>query len=511
MRHSKQFLLLSTLFIGSLFSGMTGCGEGSGGSGPDLSGSALSITPSGTTNLKKNQTLDFNTNLEGATFSVEGGAANGSIDANGLYTPPSTLPVNTHVTIKAQLGSQSASSIVNLFTADAIIINGASKKKITDTALSGIIFNIDVAMNLSRSRLAISDSATSQKIASNWTSYDGVNTNSNYDLMPNLTTFGSDKAAATPADNPYSGTIAYGTDGTLYIVQMEKMGATHGLKIYSSTNDGASYNSHTVHTDVALNSMVPSLAVASDNSLHLIFTKGTSPLAPQKTYYTKSTDGGAIWTSPLEINSASPNAKLQPNIATNAAGNEVDICWLELSASQTDVFYARSTNGGSTFGAPVQITNSPAIREGQCQVKRGLGSDTYLLYSGLNVLSFVENIEVFVAKTSDGSSFTPAVQVNSDAYHLHTFPFMSVDALGRVDLIWAWDKDGDGSDIYESIYHARSIDGGITYSANDAYLQDAGGNAVVPMGLAHDASGRLHMTFVQKEGADYHLFYQMAE
>ncbi len=234
-------------------------------------------------------------------------------------------------------------------------------------------------------------------------------------------------------------------------------------------------------------------------------------MSSQKLIYMKSTDAGASWSSPLEVNMASVNVKLQPQLTTNASGSEIDLCWLEVSAAQTDVYYTRSSNGGTSFGAAIPVTSSPALKEGQCQVKRGNAGEAYVLYSGLFIGLTIENMEVFVAKTTDGSSFAAPVQVNSDSYHRQILPFMSVDSLGRIDVIWTWDQDGDGSDIPEKLYHARSTNAGGSFTTNEVFVADAAGQAIVPMGLVHDSAGRLHMSYVQKEGASLHLFYQMAE
>lgn len=41
----------------------------------------------------------------GVTWSVDGGDANGTIDTNGLYTAPSTLPAGSSVVVRAKLSS----------------------------------------------------------------------------------------------------------------------------------------------------------------------------------------------------------------------------------------------------------------------------------------------------------------------------------------------------------------------------------------------------------------------
>lgn len=509
---SRKLALLSSLICFSIFSGAMGCGSGEGASGlaPDPSISTLTIIPS-SVSVKKGQTFDFNTNKTGASFSVVGGASNGSIDADGIYTPPALLPANTKITIQATLDSETANANINLITADTISMSGGSRKKITDTPLDiGSLITADSQLNLSRNRIAVSDQNNHQ-VAALWTSESAGITNSSFDLMNNFGLFGTDHAPVAAVDNIFSGTIGFGTDGSLHIIQLEKSGAKYGLQHHSTSNGGTSYASHPVYFDGALHSFSPSLTVDTNNTLHVIFLKGATPLSAQNILYTKSSDGGATWSSPVEINAASPNGKLQAQLATNASGTEIDVCWAENSAAQTDIYYARSSNSGTSFSAAIPVTNTPAVKEGQCQVKRGNTTESYVLYSGLFAGFSIEDMEIFIAKTADGTSFSPAVQVNSDSYHRQVLPYMSVDTLGRIDVVWSWDQDGDGSSIPEKIYHARSTDAGNTFSANEAYVIDGAGLGILPQGLVHDSSGRLHMTYIQREGADYHLFYQMAE
>jgi|GEM_PF-5516385 len=513
-----QKTILALVLCASLFSGMMACGDGevSGGGAPiDPSlggGGVLTLSPAGPANLKKGQSLDFDTNLSGSTFSVEGGDSNGTINADGVYSPPAKLPLNPQITVKATQGSQTVSALVNLSTGDTASFDDASKKQITDSPLASATTFADFQLNAERHRLAVSSVGANLQVASLWTSFDGVNSNGAFDVSTNLGSFGTDKNPVASTNKPFSGSIAYAPDGTLHIILMEKSGLKYALNHYSTSNGGATYASHAIFADAANNLFMPSLSIDKSGGLHLVFTKTSgSPLgAPQTLYYTKSSNGGATWSTPVEINAASANPKFQPNLSVSADGTTVDLCWIEASGAQTDIYFGRSINGGASFQPAIPLTSSAALKEGQCQIAKN-GSDTYVLYAGIHVLFVFENMEIFVTKTSDGTSFNAPVQVNSDTAHLQAFPFMSVDPLGRIDVIWASDRDGDASNIPDAIFYARSIDGGNTFSTNVAVESDPAFKPVIPLGLAHDDAGRLHMSFIELIGTDLHIFYKMAE
>jgi hypothetical protein len=60
-----------------------------------------------TTEVVIGQTQQFEATVENSSssviFSVDGGATNGTIDANGLYTAPAVVPANPTVIVRAKL------------------------------------------------------------------------------------------------------------------------------------------------------------------------------------------------------------------------------------------------------------------------------------------------------------------------------------------------------------------------------------------------------------------------
>lgn len=68
---------------------------------------------------------------------------------------------------------------------------------------------------------------------------------------------------------------------------------------------------------------------------------------------TRSIDGGATWGSPAAVTTAQSDAE-QPKLYVESA-TVVHLVWRDWAASNSQVYYARSTDGGVSFGAPVKV------------------------------------------------------------------------------------------------------------------------------------------------------------
>ena len=79
--------------------------------------------------------------------------------------------------------------------------------------------------------------------------------------------------------------------------------------------------------------------------------------------FSRSTDGGATWSSPLQVNDDPPGAdQWWPWVSVNENG-EVGMIWYDrridpLADDLTDVYFARSVDGGMTFESNVRVTET---------------------------------------------------------------------------------------------------------------------------------------------------------
>ncbi len=131
--------------------------------------------------------------------------------------------------------------------------------------------------------------------------------------------------------------------------------------------------------------------------------------------------------------------------------------------SGQDLFYSSSHNMGDTFSKPYRINeiagevsshgeNGPIIRQGKGR---------FVVWQGGNDLKFARSMNF-------GRSFLPTIKVNDDnEKSYHSFQAMEVAPDGAIYVAWL---DGRGKETNlpgtSSLYIARSLDNGATFSKN---------------------------------------------
>src|SRR3990167_3113705 len=124
---------ITTLLTSKSVGQTVGASQGGGGfscsnstSGGGSGTEALTITPSGTVTVTKDDTQQFTANKSDITWSIVTSAdislseSFGEISTTGLYTPPTTLPLNPSTTLRGCVGSECVDITINLRTGDSI-------------------------------------------------------------------------------------------------------------------------------------------------------------------------------------------------------------------------------------------------------------------------------------------------------------------------------------------------------------------------------------------------------
>lgn len=184
-------------------------------------------------------------------------------------------------------------------------------------------------------------------------------------------------------------------------------------------------------------------------------------------FFSKSTDGGNTW---------SPNLVVSQNIAGNNCGGShlcLDVygnIYISYRYSDTnsnaDIYFVKSTNGGSTFSVPVLVNDSSAVPQQiypSCAVDSS-GQYVYIAYQDGRNPQFDSDV-YFARSTDGGASFLPAVRVNDDSVLANQwYPVVACDNSGQnIYVAWADPRDSlHGFDVYFS----RSTDYGQTFEPN---------------------------------------------
>jgi hypothetical protein len=192
---------------------------------------------------------------------------------------------------------------------------------------------------------------------------------------------------------------------------------------------------------------------------------------------------------------------------------EVYVLWQEIVFSGGshggEIFFARSTNGGKSFGAPVNLSNTPA-GAGKGRLTRDLwhnGSLDLVMGPDGNLYAAWTEYEgaLRVSRSTDrGARFSDPVHVAGGGVALPARgPSLAVDAKGAVHLAWTV-----GEDRAADIHFAQSTDHGRTFSRPRPVFKSEG-HADAPK-LAVDDKGAIHLVYAESSAGPfqrYQIFY----
>lgn len=203
--------------------------------------------------------------------------------------------------------------------------------------------------------------------------------------------------------------------------------------------------------------------------------------------YNVSVDGGATWTAPTAL----PNFPVFGTVAVSRTGNvyvagttqDPFIGWFPgnfwfLSSSDAKTgtanptWHATSFNMGGIMG--FSDTINPAGLDGMlwmtCDNHSHDNRDNiYVLCSIGQDANNPDDVK-FVRSTDGGNTFSTPIRVNDDpvgqgVYHWEAC--MSVAKNGRIDAAWL-DTRNDPTAATSQLFHSYSLDGGLTWSKNEA-------------------------------------------
>lgn len=176
----------------------------------------------------------------------------------------------------------------------------------------------------------------------------------------------------------------------------------------------------------------------------------------------RSTDAGATWSAPLEVDSAvgGPCGLRRPSVAGDAAGN-----WIVTFVGYDGAFLpriqvTRSSDDGASWTTP-QLVSSAAAASFFPAVAVG-GSGTWLLVYERN--GSATGAGIIAHRSSDaGATWSPPVTVRQGLNA--TRPRLASDGAGTWTAVW-YEQDKNGpSDL--SMLVARSEDDGLTWGPHE--------------------------------------------
>jgi hypothetical protein len=195
---------------------------------------------------------------------------------------------------------------------------------------------------------------------------------------------------------------------------------------------------------------------------------GSASWDNSRVFFSKSTDAGNNWSPNLMISQDDDTLwGFGPKIALDAFGDIYVAYGLTQEPTWNhDVYFTKSTDGGTTFSQPIIVNDSMEVKsqgDGGLAVD-SLGQYVYVVWE--DARNFQYDKDTYLSRSTDGGvTFQPAVRVNDDFDTTRQWdPVVTCDNSGQnVYVAWQDFRDiGYGANVY----FARSTDYGQTFEAN---------------------------------------------
>ncbi|MFI5125767.1 MAG: PKD domain-containing protein [Candidatus Acidiferrales bacterium] len=237
-------------------------------------------------------------------------------------------------------------------------------------------------------------------------------------------------------------------------------------------------------------SFTPQIAVDSNGTIYMAWEDDTA--TNSNILFSRSTDGGATFSTPINLSNAS-GYSFNPRIAMGSAG-DVNVVWEDQTPSNTNIMFSHSTNAGVAFSTPVNLSNDSAD-SGSPQIAVDTAGNIYVVWEHDS-----PNLGIFFSRSTDGGATfsTPAVLSVSA---LGSFsPQIAVDSNGNISVVWE-----DDVSLTSDISFSYSADHGATFSFPKSLSFHTGNS--VSAEVAIDLTGNIDVVWENDSPGNFDIFF----
>jgi len=203
---------------------------------------------------------------------------------------------------------------------------------------------------------------------------------------------------------------------------------------------------------------------ASGDNIHIVWEDwrngGSVNVDP---YYIRSTDRGVTWQPEMQLTNNSSNQGF-PSIA--AYGSTVHAVWSDYRDTYLghEIYYKCSTDNGASWGPDIRLTFDADTLD---KYRPAIAVSGTIVHVAYETIGFGPREHIFYVRSTDnGTTWSTPVQVSSS---VACNKYKASIAVWNSDVHIAWNDDRYGTNF--EIYYAHSLDGGVTWSPETRLTQ----------------------------------------
>jgi hypothetical protein len=298
--------------------------------------------------------------------------------------------------------------------------------------------------------------------------------------------WGSDTVLTSFGNNSHTPSIAV-FNSTVHVAWTDYRDGNSEIYYKHSTDGGTNWISDDRITTNSAVSENPSIAV-SGSVVHVVFQDSRD--GNYELYYRRSTNGGNFWVTNLRLTN---NGAFSGNPNVAVSGSVVHVVWYDSRDGDPELYYKRSSDGGLNWGTDTRLTLNlgPSI-EPSISVS---GSILHVVWREFRD----DNWEIYYKQSTNGGlSWDPDVRLTIND-GISQYPNVSAtDSI--VHVVWQDQRDGNWE-----IYHKRSSDEGLTWSADSRVTNDSS-SSFSPSAVINGST--LHVVWTDDRDGNWEIYYK---
>jgi hypothetical protein len=290
--------------------------------------------------------------------------------------------------------------------------------------------------------------------------------------------------------------VAVDSSNNIHVVWEDNSKISDAEVFYkASTDSGATWSSHKRLTWNLEDSRWPEIAVDSSNSIHVVWSD-ESKNSNWEINYKKSNDGGTTWTTRrLTWNSG---GSYFPAIAIDT-NNHLHVTWYDDSPGNNEIYYLRSTDGGTSWSKLYRLTWSTYSVSASPQITTNSSNHIHVVWHD----DCAGNKEIYFKKSTNGGITWEGTKRLTWNSGVSWYSNIAADSLNNIHVVW---MDNSKDSNYE-IFYKRSTNGGMTWSSYKRLTWTSTGFSGSPC-LDTDSNNWIHVVWYDGLSGYAEIYYK---